>query len=143
MCTGRILPVGSGGGSVREPQFIVRSKLILYRDFHEGRNVFVPTLKPGSFSWNAPEECLWDAPSYMHSKIPLLARYHSITDTSVPTEFFQETLLIRNTTSTHLLEELEFMHRVGSDVCLDNIKDIYVRLNDMRLADDSICDLIR
>jgi hypothetical protein len=79
----------------------------------------------------------------MHSKIPLLARYSSITDTSVPTDFFQETLLIRNTTSTDLLEELEFIRREGGDICLDNIKDIYVRLNDMRLADARIGDLIR
>jgi hypothetical protein len=79
----------------------------------------------------------------MRSKIPLLARYRSITDASVPTEFFQETLLIRNTTSKDLLEELEFMRREGGDICFDNIKDIYVRLNDMRLADDKIGDLIR
>lgn len=105
--------------------------------------VFVPTLKPGSFSWNSPEECLWDAPSYMQSKIPLLARYRSITDTALPTEFFQETLRIRNTTSADLLDELESMRPLESDVCLDNIKDIYVRLNAMRLADGSIGDAIR
>ena len=79
----------------------------------------------------------------MQSKIPLRARYSSIPDISFAPEFFQETLLIPNTTWTHLLEELEFMCVVGSDVCLDDIKDIYIRLNDMRLADDSISDLIR
>ena len=86
---------------------------------------------------------MWDAPTYMQSKIPLLARYRSITDVTIPTEFFQETLLIQNTTPMDLLEELDFIRRKKSDVCYDNIKDIYVRLNAMRLADDSIGDGIR
>ncbi|PMD63840.1 uncharacterized protein K444DRAFT_715137 [Hyaloscypha bicolor E] len=98
------------GGAVQERAESCQSALKEVRCFNKGLNVFVPT-SPGSFSWNAPEECLWDAPSYMRSKIPLLARYRSITDASVPTEFFQETLLIRNTTSTDLLEELEFIRR--------------------------------
>ncbi|KAF4626332.1 hypothetical protein G7Y89_g11830 [Cudoniella acicularis] len=79
----------------------------------------------------------------MQSKIPLLARYRLITDTSLPVEFFREPLLIQNTTSVDLLEELEFMRQLKSEVCLDNIKDIYVRLNAMRQADESISDKIR
>lgn len=79
----------------------------------------------------------------MQSKIPLLARYSSIPDVTIPTEFFRETLLIRNTTYVDLLEELDFVRREKSDVCYDNIIDIYVRLNTMRLANDSIREVIR
>ena len=120
--------------------------LILDRDFFNdyGRHlVFVPNEKPDMFSWKKPEECLWDAPTYMQSRIPLLARYRLITDATIPTEFFQETLLIRNTTAMDLLGELEFIARDKSDVCRNNIKDIYVRLNAMRLTDDGISEMIR
>lgn len=79
----------------------------------------------------------------MQSKIPLLSRYCSITHATIPTEFFQETLLIRNTTPMDLLEELDFIRREEKNICYDNRKDIYVRLNTMRLADDSVGEVIR
>jgi hypothetical protein len=100
--------------------------------------VFVPTPDPGSFAWSKPEACLWDAPSYMQSKVPLMARYSSTPNKSFPARFFQEILQIKNVTWKELIEELKFLRTLRDRVYFENVKDIYILLNSMRLANHGI-----
>jgi hypothetical protein len=81
---------------------------------------------------------LWDAPPYMQSKVPLMARYSSTSNDSMPTRFFREILQIKDATWEDLIEELKFLRRSGDRVHLEDIKDIYLRLNSFRLENTAI-----
>jgi hypothetical protein len=100
--------------------------------------VFVPTPDTGSFAWSKPEACLWDAPPYMQSKVPLEARYSSTSNKSIPAGFFQEILQIKNMTWKELIDELKLLRTLRDRVYFEDIKDIYLRLNSMRLEDPGI-----
>ncbi|KAL2065322.1 hypothetical protein VTL71DRAFT_2991 [Oculimacula yallundae] len=101
--------------------FVDRHKLIL-----------APSRLNGAPSWTCQANCVWDAPDYLITSIPLLS-YLSPFNTIVLTAFFQETLHIKNVSWGNLTDELDKRRKENlHDTEID--RDIYLRLQKM-LAD--------
>ncbi|KAL3459177.1 hypothetical protein BJX64DRAFT_265188 [Aspergillus heterothallicus] len=70
--------------------------------------IYVPGYGSESVSWAFPHECLWEAPSYMHSFYPLKSRYPKTTKHGPIFSLFHNILEIGDVTFEDFLLELEW-----------------------------------